>query len=278
MWTVLYMVLCATGVLSQPDTNPCDSNGAYNTNTGTANCGGFQVSVKALVCGDGFSQGRCVAKYVNGGGENEWIFFMGAGSGMNPAMLPAPCSALPTGLAMVAYYPVKQSCYPAADLAGTTIAYTGNSTGTTPRSITLYFAEHDDGRATRKGYIRITCDATVTSPSFTTIGDANQPSYYEVFTNAPCSGFNPPPPPAPPKGDYRCVQDKCVDTGPGSGVSNVTCAAACGPKPSKYVCADSRCVPSETGLSEEQCHQFCKPPSSSGGSPRHEMFKYFSWA
>ena len=100
---------------------------------------GFQVSVKALVCGDGFSQGRCVAKW-----RNEWNFFMFAGSGMNPAMLPAPCSALPAGLAMVAYYPDTQSCCPAADLAGITIAYTRNSTGTTPRSITLYFAEHDD--------------------------------------------------------------------------------------------------------------------------------------
>ena len=53
MRPMLCTMILATGVLSQPDTNPCDSNGAYNTNTGTANCGGFQVSVKALVCGDG---------------------------------------------------------------------------------------------------------------------------------------------------------------------------------------------------------------------------------
>ena len=31
----------------------------------------------ALVCGDGFSQDGCVAKWLNGGGENEWYFFMG---------------------------------------------------------------------------------------------------------------------------------------------------------------------------------------------------------
>lgn len=192
IWTVLCIVVCATGVLSQPDTTPCDQNGAYDTNAGTASCGGFQVSVKALVCGDGFTQAGCVAKWVNGGGENEWYFFMGAGSGMDSSMLPAPCSSLPSGLAMVQYYPDKQSCYPAADLAGTTIAYTAGSSGSTPASITLNFAEHDDGSDTRNGYIKITCDQSVNSPSFTTIGDSNQASFYEVDTKAKCAGASAP--------------------------------------------------------------------------------------
>ena len=118
MWTVLCMTLCATGVLSQPDTTPCESNGAYNTSDGTATCGGFHVSVKGLVCGDDFSQASCVAKWMNTAGENQWYFFMGAGLGMSASMLPAPCSSLPSGLAMVQYNPDSHTCYPAADLPG----------------------------------------------------------------------------------------------------------------------------------------------------------------
>ena len=63
---------------------------------------------------------------------------------MSAGMLPAACSALPAGLAMVQYYPEKTECYPAADVAGTTAAYTADSSGgTTPTSVTLNFAEHD---------------------------------------------------------------------------------------------------------------------------------------
>ena len=175
---VVIFACAAPAVHGQPDATPCDNNGAYDTTTGTASCGGFNVEVKALVCGDGFSQGSCVAKWVNGAGENEWYYFMGAGAGMDASVLPAACSALPQGLAMVQYYPDKQGCYPAADLAGTTIAYTAGS-GPTPTSVTLNFAEHSDGAgATRNGYIKITCSAT--EAGFTTIGDSNQGSFYEV--------------------------------------------------------------------------------------------------
>ena len=117
---------------AQPDTTPCDNNGAYDTNDGTAVCGGFHVDVKALVCGGGFDQGTCVAKWTNGGDENEWYYFMGAGTGMDASMLPAACGALPAGLAMVQYYPDgTPECYPAADVAGATMAYTAGS-GSTP--------------------------------------------------------------------------------------------------------------------------------------------------
>ena len=142
--TSMCLLLCATGVLSQPDTTPCDNNGAYDPVAGTASCGGYNVDVKALLCGDGFSQNGCVAKWVNGAGENEWYFFMGAGAGMDAGMLPAACTTVPSDLAMVQYYPDKNECYPAADLAGTTTAYTADSSGgAIPTSVTLNFAEHD---------------------------------------------------------------------------------------------------------------------------------------
>ena len=44
-----------------------------------------------------------MAKWVNGAGENEWYFFMGAGSGMDKSMLPLSCSGIGSGLAMVQY-------------------------------------------------------------------------------------------------------------------------------------------------------------------------------
>ena len=57
---------------------------------------------------------------------------MGAGAGMDAGMLPAACSSLPAGLAMVQYLPDGvPECYPAADLVGTTVAYTAGS-GSTP--------------------------------------------------------------------------------------------------------------------------------------------------
>merc|ERR1719272_472994 len=90
---------------------------------------------------------------------------------------------------MVQYKPGDSTngpeCYPAADLAGSTMAYTAGSTSM-PASVTLNFAEHDDGKDTRNGYIKVTCSAT--EGAFTTIGDSNQASFYEVDVNAPCAG------------------------------------------------------------------------------------------
>ncbi len=82
----------------------------------------------------------CVAKWVNGGGENEWYFFQGAGLGFGPGVLPQPCSLLPSGLSLVQYYPDKQECYPAADLSGSTAAFSGGGNGQSPSSVTILFA------------------------------------------------------------------------------------------------------------------------------------------
>ena len=262
---------CAPAAHAQPDTTPCDNNGAYDTGTGTGTCGGFDVDVKSLVCGDGFSEDRCVAKWVNGGGENEWYYFMGAGVGMDAGKLPAACGALPAGLAMVQYRPDgTPECYPAADLAGTSLAYT-TGTNSTPASVTLNFAEHDDGSDTRNGYIKVTCAAA--QGPYTTLGDAVESSFYEVEVSAPCAGAAPPSPPSPgppvAPGHFRCVQDRCMDAGPGGGVSNATCHAICGPKPVKFACVNNRCVRSDHGLpSEAKCVEFCNPP---GGQLLHAI-------
>jgi len=131
-------------------------------------------------------------------------------------------------------------------------------------SVTLNFAEHSDtGGNTRNGYIKVTCSTA--EGGFTTIGDSNQGSFYEVEVNAPCSPVGPPNPnPNPTPGDFRCVSNQCVDAGPG-GVSNATCHAICGPKPSKFACVDNRCVRSDVGLpSEAECVEFCNPPGALG--------------
>ena len=48
------------------------------------------------------------------------------------------------------------------------------------------YTEHDDGSATRQGYIKIGCNPNATAPySFTTIGDSNQAAFYEVDVIAP---------------------------------------------------------------------------------------------
>lgn len=260
--TVLAMVLCAaTSVLSQPGPLWCENNGAYNTSTGTATCGGFAVSVKALVCGDSFSQTGCVAKWVNDVGENEWIFYMGAGSGMSADMLPAPCAGVdsnPFGPpAMVRYWPDKKECSAVAYLTQggkpdppvwhTSVKYTPGSTpvhpGSTPASITLIFAGNT-------GYFKITCDENVINPVFATIG--NTLGSYQVETTASCSGLS------PPGQDYRCLNSVCVNTGPGTGISNGTCAAGCGPAKS-WACVKSRCVPAASGGTQDECMKLCKP-------------------
>jgi len=178
-------------VSAQADTTDCET--AYNTADGTANCGGLMVNVLALVCGQGFNQNDCVAKWVNGGGENEWYFFMGAGAGMSGSQLPSACSSLPSGLAMVQYYPDKQECYPAADVSGTKATYK-QSFGGLPTSVTLNFAAHQEGGGgtVRNGYLKIACN-NASSSGFTTVGDSNEGSYYEVDTIAPCSGAAGPP-------------------------------------------------------------------------------------
>ena len=200
---------------------------------------------------------------TNSSPDSRLRVFPGAGAGMSAGMLPAACSALPSGLAMVQYFPDKTECYPAADLEGTTLAYTA-STDPSRRwtSVTVNFAEHDDGSATRNGYIKLTCADH--KGEFTTIGDSNQASFYEVDVAVPCP-VAPPSPPGPPvaPGDFRCVQDRCVDAGPGGGLSNATCHAVCGPKPAKFACVDNRCVRSDHGLpTEAECVEFCNPPGA----------------
>jgi len=48
------VLVCASQVSAQADTTACET--AYNTADGTANCGGLAVDVRALVCGQNFSQ------------------------------------------------------------------------------------------------------------------------------------------------------------------------------------------------------------------------------
>ena len=67
------------------------------------------------------------------------------------------------------------------------ITYSAGSSGTT--SVTLQFAEHDDGSDTRNGYIKITLAPS--EGQYTTIGDSGEAAYYEVDVSAPLSGGPP---------------------------------------------------------------------------------------
>ena len=81
--------------------------------------------------------------------------------------------------------------------------------------------------------IYLVCDEDAVVPVAKIIND----SYWECYMHATvrtklvCGIVPPPaPPPAPPHAgnEYRCVDNKCENTGPGSGVSNTSCAASCG--------------------------------------------------
>ena len=81
--------------------------------------------------------------------------------------------------------------------------------------------------------IYLVCDESASTPVASIIED----SYWECYMHAQirtklvCGTAPPPAPPPPPPHDgneYRCVDNKCENTGPGSGVSNTTCAASCG--------------------------------------------------
>jgi len=192
------LLLSVASVYSQPDLTACDNGGAYDTSKGVATCGGMEVNFFDLVCGKGFSQQSCVAKWTNpGSGDEEDYFFMGAGAGIAVSDLPASCSkiTITTPLAMVQYYP-NGGCYPAADLQGTQASYTPSGDGKSIQSVTLTFAEHDDGTAVRDGYMKITCGNQTSG--FTTNGDTDVQSKYEVQVTAPCSSAPGPSPSGPP--------------------------------------------------------------------------------
>jgi hypothetical protein len=130
--------------------------------------------------------------------------------------------------------------------------------------------------------IYLLCDESAVTPVAEIIKDSYWGCYMHarLRTKLVCGIAPPPqpgPPPAPPHAgnEYRCVDNKCENTGPGSGVSNTTCAASCGPKPTKYICADSRCIPSEEGVPEEECQQICKPATTAPTWPRLEAFSWF---
>eukprot|EP00040_Diaphanoeca_grandis_P016498 m.85147 g.85147 ORF g.85147 m.85147 type:complete len:273 (+) comp25836_c0_seq1:175-993(+) len=188
-FTAVFALMIGVNVQAQPDETPCDNNAAYDTSAGTMQCNGVTINVKNLVCGDGFSQTNCVAQWQNQEGKLEEYFFMGAGSGMSASQLPEECdSKFPdtTGLAMVQYYP-DGGCYPAADLLGTTATYTSDGAEGV-KSVTLNFAGHNDGSAWRDGYMKINCGTS--QSGFTTTGDLNEPSTYEVEVTFPCVGGN----------------------------------------------------------------------------------------
>lgn len=187
------LVLLATlspEVTAQPDNTPCDNNGAYDPNTGTATCGGASVNVFSKVCGNGFDANNCVAKWQNSNNENEWYFFMGAGTGIPIASLPAACSGLPAGLAMAQYKPDTSECYPAANVDQTTITYTAGGNNA-PSSVTLNFGSNNQNGVIRNGYVKISCSGT--DGAWSTRGDSNQGNFYEVDGSGPCAGGSAPP-------------------------------------------------------------------------------------
>ena len=90
-------------------------------------------------------------------------------------------------------------CYPAADVIGTTLAYTAGSGPNTVASVTVFFNIHTDGGgAQRDGFIKVTCVAGGPKSNFvyTTVGDTGHSSQYEIDTTADCSAAGAGPSPA----------------------------------------------------------------------------------
>ena len=107
--------------------------------------------------------------------------------------------------------------------------------------LNTFCTEHDDGSATRNGYVKVSCSTT--DQGFTTKGDSSQPSFYEIDAIAPCSGAPAPGPPGPP-GPPAPPDPEC----PGGSI--IACMNLC---PSSPPIAYKACV----DVCAERCpHQF----------------------
>ena len=99
--------------------------------------------------------------------------------------------------------------------------------------------------------LKIACSNT-SEGGFTTTGESNEASYYEVDTIAPCG--------APPK-LYVCLDNHCKPSNmTTAGVPLATCSRACGTEALKYKCTGSiykKCVPDDNGTAYESCEQAC---------------------
>lgn len=81
-------------------------------------------------------------------------------------------------------------CYAAAGIPNTALTYTAGTAPNLLASVTVNFGTHRDGSGTeRAGFIRITCSTggPTTNFVYTTSGDSQHPSKYEIDTTADCA-------------------------------------------------------------------------------------------
>jgi len=208
MFSTLVIGATLLGLAVAQDTTPCES---YDINTGKGTCNGINVDIGAVICGGGFDKSKCNAVLSNSDGTKETYYFKGTPTGLPIGTdIQSDCAVgdFPDqgGVAMAQTYQDASGnptgCYPAADVQGSTLAYTAGGNGL--QSVTIDFNVHtDSGGTQRDGFIKITCAAGGPTSNFqyTTVGDQGHQSQYEIDTTADCSnsGINPGPPgPAPP--------------------------------------------------------------------------------
>ena len=153
------------------------------------------------------------------------------------------------------------TCFPAADVIGTTLTYTRTAGTNTLASVTVFFNIHtDEGGAQRDAFITIKCVSGGPTSDFryTTVGDTGHNSQYEIHTVADCSKSGGGPPLT-----FSCLDGTCVSSfPPGSGVPKDVCDRICIKPDTKYVCKSDVCVPSldpTRGVDKETCEAFCAP-------------------
>jgi hypothetical protein len=147
-------------------------------------------------------------------------------------------------------------CYPAADVIGTTMTYTGGSAPNTLASVTVFFNTinissteeefNDDGGAQRvnetDGFIKITCltGGPTSNFAYTTVGDTGNSSQIDTTADCQRSGLSPPPPPPPPpQAGYACLDGACMMVENVTGVPLNVCQEMC---LQKYMCVKGMCV------------------------------------
>eukprot|EP00035_Acanthoeca_spectabilis_P020364 m.432495 g.432495 ORF g.432495 m.432495 type:complete len:282 (+) comp17443_c0_seq1:45-890(+) len=201
MARVASVLVLATVAFGQ-DTNPCAS---YDINTGKGVCNGVNVDIGGVICAGGFDPNTCKASWQNGG-QTETYYFKGTPTGL-PAgpSIQSDCSATDFpdngGIAMAQTYQDAQGnpagCYPAADVVGSTLAYTAGNGGTGVASVTIDFNVHTDAGGTqRDGFVKITCvkGGPTSGFAYTTVGDTGHQSQYEIDTTADCEAASGGPP------------------------------------------------------------------------------------
>eukprot|EP00041_Stephanoeca_diplocostata_P032667 m.1054506 g.1054506 ORF g.1054506 m.1054506 type:complete len:294 (-) comp24189_c0_seq2:4153-5034(-) len=256
-FSVLSAVLFASVQLTtSQDPTRCEK---YDRNTGTGQCNGIEIDISSVICGDAFSK-SCNATRVTSSGQTETFYFKGTPTGLPVgSSISTYClsSDFPSagGVAMAQLISSTGECYPAADIDRSVLFYSVSADNTIA-SVTLQFGTHTGGGGNmRSAFIQIKCTPGKRAPyTYTTSGDDNHQSIYEITVEADCTGGSGP---QPGNELYRCWNNVCVESMSGS--SRHECETVCQePIPVTYVCKQGKCEVGAEGGTLAACEQLCR--------------------